>query len=168
MLRRSACLALTALLALVLASNAEAQRRGFIIGGGLGPGLTAGDLDTKVGVATDFKIGAMIGESVQLYYGNKMNFTGGELVDFQGTGVGGLGVTYQMPSGFRVNGLVGFSSWVVYVDSDSNAEVGFGAGAGIGYEFAKHWVVNLDGTWGLPVESVNIFNVALTINALSF
>ena len=151
-----------------LARDAEAQRRGFIIGGGLGPGLTAGDLDTKVGLATDFKIGAMIGPSVQLYYGNKMNFTGGELVDWQGTGVGGLGITYQMEGGFRINALVGLSPWVVYLDNSSDAEVGFGAGAGIGYEFAKHWVINLDGSWGLPVESVNIFNVALTVNVLSF
>ncbi|MBE0595617.1 MAG: hypothetical protein IH616_24790, partial [Gemmatimonadales bacterium] len=126
MLRRYACLGLTVLLVLGLARDVAAQRRGFIIGGGLGPGLTAGDVDTKVGVATDFKIGAMIGESIQLYYGNKMNFTGGELVDIQGTGVGGLGITYQMPSGFRINGLVGLSSWVVYVDSESDAKVGFG------------------------------------------
>ncbi len=127
-----------------------------------------GDLDTKVGLATDFKIGAMIGQSVQRCYGDKMNSTGGELVDGQGTGVGGLGITDQRERGFRIDGLVGFSSWVVYLDNNSDAEVGFGAGAGVGYEFAKHWVVNLDGSWGLPVESVNIFNVALTVNALSF
>lgn len=168
MLRRFACLGLTALLGLVLAGDAEAQRRGFIIGGGLGPGLSAGDVDTEVGVATDFKIGAMIGESIQIYYANKMVFTPTEVADFAGTGVGGLGITYQMPSGFRINGVVGFSSYLLYLDGDTEGDVGFGLGAGVGYEFAKYWVINLDGSWGYPLDEVNIFNVALTFNVLSF
>jgi opacity protein-like surface antigen len=168
MLRRFACLGLTVLLGLVLASDAEAQRRGFIIGGGLGAGLSAGDVNTEVGVATDFKIGAMIGESIQLYYANKMVFTPTEVADFAGTGVGGLGITYQMPNGFRINGLVGLSSYILYFDGDATAEWGFGIGAGVGYEFTKYWLINLDGSWGQPLDGVNIFNVALTFNVLSF
>jgi hypothetical protein len=151
------------------ASDVAAQRKGFIIGGGLGPGVTFGDLETKFGVTTDIKIGAMIGSSLQLYYRNSVNFTGsGAGYDLEGTGVGGLGVTYQMQSGFRINGLVGLSSRIGFSGSDTASDTGFGAGAGIGYEFAKHWVINLDGSWGRPGGSENALNAALTINVLSY
>jgi hypothetical protein len=151
-----------------LSDAAVAQRRGFIIGGGVGPGVRFGDPQTKFGGTTDFKIGAMIGQSVQLYYRNSANFTGsGAGYDLEASGVGGLGATYQMQSGFRVNGLVGFASRLAFLGGDVNGETGFGAGAGLGYEFAKYWVINVDGNWG-AIEGENMFNIALTINILSY
>jgi hypothetical protein len=151
-----------------LSDAAVAQRRGFIIGGGVGPGVRFGDLETKFGGTTDFKIGAMIGQSVQVYYRNSANFTGsGAGYDLEASGVGGLGATYQMQSGFRINGLVGLASRLAFLGGDINGENGFGAGAGLGYEFAKYWVINLDGNWG-TIEGANMFNVALTINILSY
>ena len=157
-------LALTVLV--VMAGPLQAQRRGFIIGGGLGPGTTSGDLDTKIGITTEFKIGGMIGQSIQLYYANRVNWTDSDFGDVQLTGVGGLGVTYQMENQFRINGLVGLASRVVFLGGDTSADNGFGFGAGVGYEFAKHWIVGLDGSYG-RISGENLFNVALTINVLS-
>jgi hypothetical protein len=152
-----------------LSDAAVAQRRGFIIGGGVGPGVRFGDLETKFGATTDFKIGAMIGQSVQLYYRNSANLTGsGSGYDLEASGVGGLGATYQMPTGFRINGLVGLASVLEFSGgSDIYSSTGFGAGVGVGYEFAKYWVINLDGNWGV-IDGENMFNVALTVNILSY
>jgi hypothetical protein len=152
-----------------MSDAAAAQRRGFIIGGGVGPGVRFGDPETKFGATTDFKIGAMIGQSVQLYYRNSANFTGsGAGYDLEASGVGGLGATYQMQSGFRINGLVGLASRLGISGSDVNGDNGFGAAVGFGYEFAKYWVINLDGNWGVIGGDNHMFNVALTINVLSY
>ena len=169
MVRTLASVAAVLVLLCSLTDAAAAQRRGFIIGGGLGPGVRFGDPETKFGGTTDFKIGAMIGQSVQLYYRNSANFTGsGGGYDLEASGVGGLGATYQMPSGFRINGLVGLASWLVFLGGEVNGETGFGAGAGVGYEFAKYWVINLDGNWGVIGGDNHTFNVALTVNILSY
>ena len=149
-------------LSVSVARDATAQRKGFIIGFGAGPGLTTGDVDTKVGIATDFKIGAMLGSSVQLYYSGKSNllFYSGEVIS---SGVGGVGLTYEMASGFNINGTVGLATWT---DFSEGGSVGFGLGAGFGYEFTDLWVLNLGGTWGI-LEDAHIISIAATISVLS-
>jgi len=146
------------------ASDVVAQRSGFIIGFGVGPGVAVGDptVDNAVGLATDFKIGAMLGESIQLYYSGKWNLLL-DAEDLVATGVGGLGVTYQMASGFNINGSVGLAT---YTDFDNDRHSGFGLGAGFGYEFADLWVLNLGGTWGI-LDDDHIINIAATISILS-
>jgi len=161
------CLGLVAVLLLASSGEAAAQRKGFIIGGGIGPGLTFGDVETKFGGTTDFKIGAMLGQSLQVYYRNSVNFTNSSAgYDVEGSGVGGLGVTYQPAGKYRVNGVVGVASRIGILGGDWNADTGFGLGAGVGYEFADLWIINLDGAWGRP-GAYNMFTLALTINILS-
>ena len=144
------------------AGRVEAQRSGFIIGFGVGPGLTAGDVDSKVGIATDLKIGGMVGRSLQLYYTAKSNllFYDG---DPEASGVSGLGATYAWDSGFNVNGTVGLATWL---DFDNGTSNGFGAGAGVGYEFADRWIFNVGGTFGV-FQGDKVFNLAATISILS-
>jgi hypothetical protein len=169
MFRRNILIGLVLGLALTVVHDAAAQRQGFIIGFGLGPGVTTGDPDTKVGLATDFKIGAKVGESVQVYYMNRANFFGGEFVDFIATGVGGLGVAYELPSapGFSINGGIGLSTWMTFADGETSTETGFGLAAGFGYEFADLWIFNVGATWGQPVEEFNVFNLMAGISILS-
>ena len=166
MLRHVCRFGLALAVLVVVAGPAHAQRKGFIIGGGLGPGTTSGDTETNFGVTTEFKIGGMIGESIQLYYANRLNWTDSDFGDVEATGVGGLGITYQMQNKFRLNGLVGAASSLVYLGSDITNNNGFGFGAGVGYEFAKHWILGLDGSFG-RISGENLFNAALTINILS-
>jgi len=73
--------------------QAQAQRSGFIIGFGLGPGMIAGDAPTKLGLATDFHIGGVI-NSLELFYVNKVIFTSDDDVDAIVTGVNGVGGAY--------------------------------------------------------------------------
>ena len=165
----SRCVLLVGLVLFLLASTASravAQREGFIIGFGVGPGFTSGDVDphfgSKVGFATDFKIGGMLGKSVQLYYTSKTSFFSADGA-LTATNVAGLGVTYEMASGFNVNGMAGLAAWA---DFDWDTEVGFGLGAGIGYEFVDLWVVNLGGTWS-RISGSDVVSIALTVGILS-
>jgi len=153
---------LVCFLSISTAHTAEAQRSGFIIGFGVGPGFTAGDVDSKVGIATDFRIGGTIGKSLQLYYTAKSNllFYDG---DPEASAVSGLGATYAWDSGFNINGTAGLATWL---DFDNGTSNGFGAGAGVGYEFADRWVFNVGGTFGV-FEGDKVFNVAATISFLS-
>nr|NIM49105.1 hypothetical protein [Gemmatimonadales bacterium] len=97
-------------LSVLVAGDAAAQREGFIAGIGTGPGFTAQDVDrdvgSRLGLATDLKVGAMLSESVQLYATGKWNAFSdwGTLI---ASGLGGLGVTYEMASGFNLNGAAG-------------------------------------------------------------
>ena len=149
-------------LSVSMVSDTDAQRQGFIIGFGAGPSVTTGDVDSKVGVSTDFKIGGMAGKSVQLYCTSKWSFFSEDGAAIA-AGLHGLGVTHQWPSGFNINGTAGVATWI---DFDWDAYVGIGLGAGVGYEFADRWVVNLGGAWGRR-EDINVFNLALTISVLS-
>ena len=57
---------------LAFAPPAQAQRSGFIIGVGLGPGLVSHtsvpDRESKYGLAIDFHMGGVIGDSFELYF----------------------------------------------------------------------------------------------------
>lgn len=162
MIQRLSVFGLVLVLSAAMADDARAQREGFIIGFGIGPGFTGGDVTSKVGIASDFKIGGMLGESVQLYYTSKSNlvFSGGDAVAI---GVSGLGVTFGMSSGFNVNGTAGLATWT---DSDAGTDAGFGLGAGIGYEFADRWIMDLGGTWGV-IDGTHVISVAATVSILS-
>ena len=150
-------------LAALTSSDVAAQREGFIIGFGAGPGLTTGGVDSKIGATLSLKVGGMASETVQLYVTSKANFFSedGALVL---AGVHGLGVTQQWPSGFNINGAIGVATWI---DFDWSTYAGFGAGVGVGYEFTDNWVIDLGGQWGRR-EDLNVFNIALTINWMSF
>jgi hypothetical protein len=156
------------------ASDAAAQRSGFIIGFGLGPGYSTGDVNDKFGLATEFKIGAKVGQSAQVYYVSRMNFFAPTGVDLVGSGIQGLGVTYEIPSapGLSLNGTIGASTWLVF-DSDAvfvddvTFDNGFGLAGGFGYEFADLWMFNLVATWGQPLSDFNVINVLAYISILS-
>jgi hypothetical protein len=156
-------------LSLTTANDAAAQRSGFIIGFGLGPGVTTGDVDTEIGLATEFKIGAKVGQSAQVYYVGRMNFYSGDFIDFFGSGLQGLGVTYELPSapGFSLSGTIGTSTWLAFDDGTVEAENGFGLGGGFGYEFADLWMFNVVATWGQPVSDFNMINLLAYISILS-
>lgn len=161
--------AVFAALPLAAQDDGESQRKGFFIGYGLGPGITTGDPDTKVGLAAEFKMGATVGESVLVYYNARGNTFGGEFVDLNLSAFHGLGVAYEVPSapGFSINGGVGISSWWTFTDGEIDADVGFGLAGGFGYEFIDHFVFNVGATWGQPVGGLNVVNLMAGIAVLS-
>ena len=149
-------------------SPAQAQRSGFIIGGGLGLSVSGGDLETKLGVASDLHIGGVVG-SVELFYVSKVIFTGDDFVDLVATGVSGLGVAYPLNPDFAVTGAIGVGVLTVF-DGGSSASTDGGLGllAGGRYKLNEsgRWMLNFDISYINP-EDISIWGVQVTINIMS-
>jgi hypothetical protein len=179
-----------------LVGNAQAwdqQRKGFLLGFGVGPGFTSytqtvavsgglsggtisfeSDRENTAGVATDFKIGYAPDNSWAIYYTSKVSWFGmenalGNNVTIA-NGLGAAAVCYwfqpQAPSPF-VAGGIGFSTWSVpFEDPAPDTWIGPGLFAGGGYEFSKHWSVEGYLSWGKPKDT--ILGIEVSSNALSF
>lgn len=131
-----------------------------------------GNTDTDAGVATDFKIGAQVSPTVQVYYLNRVVFFFPENLDFAIDGLSGLGITYILPSSPKVHlsGGIGVSTLAVYLDGNSDSANGFGLTLGIGYEFADLWLFDFGAAYGKPSESgsnVDMFAIRAGISILS-
>ncbi len=163
---------------LAFAPPAEAQRSGFIIGFGLGPGWSSytstPDRESNVGVAFDFHIGGVIGDSFELYYVQKGNVFSGDALglDNVGSGVAGLGASYPLSPKFYINGAIGFGWWIESVGGSSATStegVGFLAGGRYQLTESGRWGLGFDVMYGKPFGSIdfNTLGVQFTINVLS-
>ncbi len=180
MRHRVAVAAVVLSLSLIGAQDLLAQRSGFIIGFGIGAGLTSStvsrqglpdfDRQTEVGFATDFKIGAQVSQSLQVYYLGRTNWftpSGSNLV---AAGISALGVTYVLPSApVHLSGGIGYATWLE-IDFFGDSFTGFGLTGGFGYEFADLWLLDFDLTYGRPSDQgghVNMFQARAGISILS-
>ncbi len=158
---------------LVGARDLKAQRSGFIIGLGIGAGVTSFSFsgsgsgnETDAGLATDFKIGAQVSKSLQIYYLGRTNW----LNDGRHTvaaGISALGVTYVLPSApVHLSGGVGLATWLV----QGGGGAGFGLTGGVGWEFADLWLLDFALTYGRPSDRgghVDMFLARVGISILS-
>ena len=191
-------LVIIACLILGIAASASAfdgQRKGFILGGGLGFGLPSftqtveamgeketSDRENKAALQTNFMIGLGATEQVLIYYSNRVSWFGIENVFGDNVtimdGLGGVSVAYYFqptaPSPF-ILGTVGLSIWDAPFEEGSEAWYGGGFGIGGGYEFSRHYFVEADLMWGKPSKeeggidaSSNALTIRVTINALAF
>ena len=185
---------------LVSASSASAfdgERRGFILGFGIGGGLTSftqelsgfgagidatSERENKGAFATDFRIGGGFSNQFLLYYVSRVSwFNITNVFDNSVTiasGVGGLGVTWYTasagPSWF-VSGLLGFANWSAVFENDSGGQNGFGVSGGGGYEFSSHWSIEASLSWSSPSDSegsrkveTDPLSVLVVINGLAY
>ena len=164
---------------LAFARPAEAQRRGFIVGVGLGLGTVsysaAPDRERKGGLAIDFHIGGAIGDSFELYYVHKGTVFVSDQVGVErfGSGVNGLGLSYLLNSKFSINGGIGFGNWAEFRSNSSTFwadGVGFLAGGRYLLGESERWALGFDITYGKPFgDSVdfNALGVQFTFNVLS-
>lgn len=141
------------------------QRKGFVIGGGIGVGLTSyvfeldrsqfnvvTDRQNKQALATDFKIGYAPSNDLALYWMSKVSWFSEEDI-LIANGFGGLGASYSLYSmtpGLFANGGIGLSTWTTPFEQDSGGRTGLGLVAGIEYEFSSHWIFDVDLLWGRP------------------
>ncbi len=177
MLRKAALTGLVFSLLLVYGQDLGAQeRKGFIIGFGIGPGVNIlsdeGESESDVGLATDFKIGAQVNESVQVYFLNRVVFWKPEFLDGAYGGISAVGVTYVLPSSpkIQLSGGIGVSTLAIFFDGGSDSASGFGLTAGFGYEFADLWLIDAAVTYGRPSESgesLSMFDIRAGISILS-
>jgi hypothetical protein len=172
------------------ASAFDGHRKGFIIGFGLGIGITSTsnseevnypdgsqrifkDTHTKLALMNDRKFGYAPSGLWEIYLSNKSAFTGN--VD-NSDGVIGLGVTKvsanQIPTKFYTIGMgipyISAISW----NFDSN---NFGFFGGFGYEFRKHLSMEFDLLYGHRVrhhrnekETDNNFSLRFLLNLLDY
>jgi hypothetical protein len=164
----------------------DGQRKGFLLGFGLGPGVTSftqkvqmgmvsteSSREDKLAVMTDFKIGFAPDNTWAIYYTSKVSWFG--ITNVYGNkvtvtnGLGAVAVSYwfnqQAPSPFIAGGL-GFSTWSLpFEDNPPDTWIGPGLFAGGGYEFSKH--VSIEGylSWGKPKDEE--FGIEVSSNALS-
>ena len=130
----------------------SAERKGFIVGIGVGVGLhripeagvTGESLDRSAfALGPDFRIGYAPTDQFLIHYSAKAVFT--QATDYDAVGISGLGVTYMIrprsPS-FFVTGIAGEAGRATVESSDFRDGHGFGVGAG--YEFKRHWTVSGD------------------------
>jgi hypothetical protein len=171
----------------------DGKRKGFILGGALGYGVSpyTRKLDYNYGygysyswsksenpsaVMTDFKIGYAPTDLVEVYYMNKVSWFKADN-DLTTCALTGIGLTYlfnpRAPSWF-VSGGVGVSSWD-FLTGGPNSLSGLGLVAGGGYEFSRYWSIEGNLLWGNPTrdefgrnQRVNITTVRVTISFLQY
>jgi len=161
------------------ARDLKAQRSGFIIGLGIGASVTSFSVsgsgsgnETEAGLATDFKIGAQVSQSVQVYYLGRTNWFTPSGSDLVAAGISAIGVTYVLPSApVHLSGGVGLATWI---DFDGFAFSGLGLTGGVGWEFADLWLLDFALTYGRLREvfagspdNVNVFLARIGISILS-
>ncbi len=179
------------LLFLTVTANAfDGRRKGFILGFGMGPGLTSftqktyfgyyikKDRENKGAIMTDFKIGYAPTDFWEIYYTSKVSWFGRGNVTI-GNGLEALGASYYFkpaaPSPFIAAGF-GYSTWTQPFESHPpDTWFGFGLFAGGGYEFSRHWSVEGYLSWAQPMikksgieTSFNVWSLKCTINVLGY
>ena len=157
--------------ALILASQLSAsdgQRKGFILGGGVGYGALSLGMD-EYGVnagalATNFIIGYAPSASWEIYYTNNVSWFSdrGNTERFVVTGLGMTKYLKRAGGGLYFCGGIGLSVQTLYGGS-----TGFGALAGIGYDVARHWRVQGEIMLGEQVDGP-IWSIRATLNVIAF
>ncbi len=168
-MRRIAVTALVLSLSFVGVGELQAQRSGFIIGFGIGAGISAvSDGETRGAFATDFKIGAQVSQSVQVYYLGRTNWFRTSDSDLVAAGISAIGVTYVLPSApVQLSGGLGLATWIEF---DGPAFSGLGLTGGVGWEFADLWLLDFALTYGRPSTTerhVDMFLARVGISILS-
>ena len=162
---------------LILASQLSAfdgQRKGFILGGGIGGGYLSYhepfDFSlNKAALATNFKIGYAPSNTFEVFYTNNISWFG------YGSGTFAIGASciavtkYTKPEGkgLFITGGLGWAAFM-RVDRDTGTESGFGAFLGLGHDIAKHWYIQADVLYTNLESSWYSWGFRVTLNVLAF
>ncbi len=187
---------MVSLLGLAIEADAwDGQRKGFILGGGLGFGSTSfkqevsygglsstSDTESKAAFMTDFKIGYAWSNQWMVFYNSGTSWFTIENVNSDkvtiSSDVSGIALSHYFkpaaPSWF-LTGTLGFSAWDAPFEEDSEAQIGAGLLLGGGYEFARHWNLQADLQFSNPSDDEGGFEVTttattfrLTVNVLGY
>jgi hypothetical protein len=192
-------LALVVISSMLLAGHAGAfdgERRGFILGAGLGIGgtsftqtaefqgqSTTSDRINRTTFISDMKLGWGASKQVEIYYTSKLSWfemrnANGKKVQVS-DGIEGIGVTYSLrkiPPTWNLSGGMALSSWSLpFEDNPPKPWLGRGYHIGVGYEFSPHYSCEIGLIHGNPGKSedggeisANSTIIKFTINALAY
>ena len=180
--RRIRSAVLAAAIIMLLSTGAAAfdgHRSGFILGFGLGPGLTVEGGDNNLHLFnTDFRIGGG-SQQMQYYWSAKVSWVPFETYSESVTetfGLGGFGISYYFqpaaPSWYTTASIGVASISFPLEDNAPDPDFGFGLSAGMGYEFSPHFSVE----GNLVCGSINyyrdyyraIWSFKVTFNVLAY
>ena len=164
---------------LVAAPPAQAQREGFIIGIGVGPGAfqESGDFgssSTDFGLGIDMHIGAMIGD-IELYLAGKGTGRSGEApVETEVVLIVGIGATFPVTPKLGITGLLGATSEQRTIAQPGGSvsvkeDGGLGLGAGAIYQLTDsgRWALAFNVLRGKLANDNTWWGFMATINVLS-
>lgn len=160
----------------------DGERKGFILGGGIGAGYLSNSssyesyssTDNRGVFLTNFKIGYAPSNTLEVYYISKVSWWSKTDITYA-LGVSAIAVTFYTDSetetGLSISGGLGLSALSAPFETDVESSSGFGVFGGAGYEFANHWTVELDVLYSSISDGgadLNSFGVQLTVNVLAF
>jgi hypothetical protein len=159
------------------ASAFDGNRKGFVLGGGIGASATSlkyqalvdeSEWESKGAMVTDFQIGFGLNDQLLITCFSHVNwysdvsFWGDATVhDFVhgggsttvANGISGVRVSHflkKMPPCFVITGGVGISNILYPLKENKHIAWGFGIWGGLGYEFSPHWIVAATAGRGTP------------------
>ena len=157
----------------------DGERKGFIIGGGLGvgyllnttsPGFSL-DTDSRIIFQWNLKIGYAPSNTLEIFYNQRFSWW------YQSDKTYTLGLlaaafTLYFDNTSETDWFV--SSGIGFVPTGRGRSTdffGFGLFAGAGYEFSRHWTVEVDLLYSTVTgnySNADSFGVIVTVNVLAF
>lgn len=174
-----------ALIWLLVFSNLYAfdgERKGFILGGGIGAGYLSNsvslnsfsDTDSRAVFLTNFKIGYAPSNTMEIFYISKVSWWGeNEIVSL--LGITAIAITVYVDNttntGWFISGGLGLSTLDAPSPNALESSIGFGLFGGGGYEFSSHWNLEVDLLYSTITDAgvnFNSFGVLVSVNFLAF
>ena len=178
-MKRYCLIAVVVAMMLSLSNVAQAwdgERKGFVLGIGVGGGYSNFGLEDNYGVLTNFKIGYAPSNRTLVYFQATNVFFEATSYgwyyedDFYSDALGSLTVQYHFddkPSGsFYGLGGIGYHNLMNWDESDN--QIGFGARIGVGYEFARHFSVEAMVAQSFDSAPYDTTVVGVSVNVLGY
>ncbi len=164
----------------------DGERKGFILGGGLGvsylSNTTSWDFSYDTGSRTEsrtvfqtyFKIGYAPSNTLEIFYSSRISWWSDHSLFWLGLGAVAFTLYFDNISetGWFVSGGIGHSNMSEFSFSSTAASrSGFGLFGGVGYEFSSHWTVEVDLQYSAVTDDrrdTDSFGVLVTVNVLAF
>jgi hypothetical protein len=154
----------------------DGERKGFILGGGIGAGFLSNTVSFKSSLTrdyravflTNFKIGYAPSNTWEIYYINKASWWVDSDITFI-LGLSAIAITVYTDNttktGWFISGGLGLSKLDAPFESGLESTNGYGLFVGQGYEFSRRWNLEVDFLYSTIGADRGIL---VTINVLAF
>jgi len=161
----------------------DGERKGFILGGGIGTGFLSNtnsfnsfsNTDSRAVFLTSFKIGYAPSNTLEIYFISKVSWWGESDRIIQ-LGLSAIAITVYFDNttetGWFISGGLGYSTKAAPFESTGGTSYGLGLFGGGGYKFLSHWNLEVDLLYSTITTNserdFNSFGVLVTVNFLAF
>ncbi len=161
----------------------DGERKGFILGGGIGAGFNSNtesfnafsETHSRAVFITNFKIGYAPSNTLEIYYTSKVSWWG-ESDKIYSLGLSAIATTFYLDNttetGWFISGGLGFTTKAAPFEYTGGTSYGLGLFGGGGYEFSSHWNLEVNLLYSTITTEregdLNSFGVLVTFNVLAF